>query len=423
MARTLSRLSDRQVKSKSLAPGLYHDGGGLYLQVTPGGGKSWFFRFKRNGKARDMGLGSLTVVGLAEARQKAEEARKLHGTGKDPIEEKAAVAAQEARQRASAAAGAVTFKQAAQDLIASLEAGWRNPKHRQQWKNTLEAYAYPVFGDVAVAQVNTELVLEVLRPLWETKTETATRVRGRIERVLAAAKTQGLRSGDNPAAWRGHLDTLLPKRTKVQRVEHYAALPWKQVPVFMARLREREGITPRALEFTILTAVRTNETIGATFDEFDLDAKVWTIPAGRMKADEEHRVPLCDRCVAIVKDMQRHALNEFVFPGMKRGRPLSNMAMLMLLRDLHAGITTHGFRSSFRDWAGEATHHPHDVCEAALGHVRERKVHGAYQRGDLLEKRRRLMLDWAAFCDPTKRAKQKKAVGKIVARQMSPNDT
>lgn len=401
MARTLNRLADTQVKSKKLAPGLHHDGGGLYLQVTPGKSKSWFFRYKRNGKARDMGLGSLATVGLAEARQKAQDARELHAKGKDPIEEKAAVAAQEAQQRAVEAAQAVTFRQAAEELIESNEAGWKNAKHRQQWRNTLETYAYPVLGNVAVAEVDTDLVLQVLRPIWTIKTETASRVRGRIERVLSAAKVNGYRSGDNPAVWRGHLAELLPKRSKVQRVRHHPALPWKQVPAFMARLRARDGITPRALEFTILTAVRTNETIGATFDEFDLPNKIWIIPPGRMKADAEHRVPLCDRAVEIVKDMQRHALNEFVFPGMKRGRPLSGMAMLMLLRDLHAGITTHGFRSSFRDWAGETTRHPSDVCEAALGHIRERKVHGAYQRGDLFAKRRKLMNDWARFCEPS----------------------
>lgn len=415
MARTLNRLNDRQVKSKSLAPGLHADGGNLFLQVAPSGTRSWVFRFKRSGKARDMGLGSLASTSLAEARQKAQDARKLHQAGRDPIEEKAAVAAQEAREKASHVARAVTFRDCAEELIASHEAGWRNAKHRQQWSNTLETYAYPILGGVPVASVDTALVLQVLQPLWSTKTETASRVRGRIERVLASAKARGLRTGENCATWRGHLDTILPPRTKVRKVKHHAALPWKQVPAFMARLRARDGTTSRALEFTILTAVRTNETIGATFDEFDLDGRLWTIPGARMKAGLEHRIPLCDRAVAIVRDMERHRLNAFVFPGMKRDCGLSNMAMLMLLRDLHAGITVHGFRSAFRDWAGETTSHPHDVCEAALAHTREGKVHGAYQRGDLLTKRRRLMLDWAAFCEPsapraTRKAPAKEAV-------------
>jgi integrase len=392
MAKLVKRLSDRFVKTAK--PGFYHDGDGLYLQVTSATARSWIFRYKVDGKTKDLGLGSLKKVSLANARQKAERQRQLRGEGRDPIEQQRA---REAARRL-AAGGAIAFRQAAEELIASREAAWRNPKHRQQWRNTLATYVYPSLGKLPVADVDTDAVLRVLQPIWRKKTETASRVRGRIEAVLSWASAKGLRNGTNPAQWRGHLEKLLPKKTKVRKVKHHAALPYAKLPAFMGRLRARAGVTPRALELTILTAVRTSEAIGARFEEFDLAARVWTIPGERMKAGEEHRVPLCDRVVAIVKEMAATRLGAYVFPGLKPDAPLSNMAMLMMLRDLQPDVTTHGFRSSFRDWAGEETSHPHDICEAALAHTRKDKSHASYQRGDLLAKRRKLMTEWADYC-------------------------
>jgi integrase len=403
MAKLVKRLSDRFVKSAR--PGFYHDGDGLYLQVTSATARSWIYRYKLDGKTKDVGLGSLKKVGLAKARQNAEEQRQLRGEGKDPIKQRRVL---EAAQRL-ATAGATTFRGAAEELIASHEAGWRNPKHRQQWRNTLSTYVYPAIGNKSVAEIDTEDVLGVLKLIWQTKTETASRVRGRIEAVLSWASAKGLRNGTNPAQWRGHLDKLLPKRSKVAPVEHHAAMPYKDVPVFIARLRANDSITARCLEFTILTAVRTSEATNARFTEFDLAVRVWRIPGERMKANQEHRVPLCDRAVVIVKDMVATRLGPYVFPGLMPDAPLSNMAMLMMLRDLQPGVTTHGFRSSFRDWAGEETAHPHDICEAALAHTRKDKSHAAYQRGDLLAKRRRLMTEWADYCTHKARHTHKRA--------------
>ena len=379
MARKLDRLKDRSVKAKR-ARGYYGDGDGLYLQVTATGAKSWIFRFKRDGKARDMGLGGYPTVSLADARQRAHEACRLRDAGEVPIAARDAAVA----QKQLAEARGTTFRQCAEQVIASQEAGWRNARHRQQWRNTLA----------------TELVMRVLQPIWTTKTETASRLRGRIESVLGAAETLGYRTGKSPAQWRGHLKNLLPRPSKIHKPEHHPALPYKDVPAFMARLRAREGVTARALELTILAATRTKETIGATFDEFDLAAGVWTIPADRMKSELEHRVPLCDRAVAIVKELAATRLNDYVFPGLVRGEPLSSDAMLGLLGVLRSGITVHGFRSSFRDWAGEETNAAHDICEAALAHMRKDKAHAAYQRGDLLAKRRQLMDGWATYCEP-----------------------
>ena len=260
-----------------------------------------------------------------------------------------------------------------------------------------------------VADVNTDLVLKVIEPIWATTTETASRVRGRIERVLSSAKVRGLRDGENPALWRGHLAEILPNRSKIAPVEHHPALPYEDVSAFIARLRAKKGITALALEFTILTAVRTSEAIGAKFNEFDLAAKVWRIPGERMKAGQPHRVPLCDRAIAIVKALAATGLKDYVFPGLKRGEPLSDMAMLMMLRDMHPDITVHGFRSAFRDWAGEETNTPHDICEAALAHTRKDKAHAAYQRGDLFKKRNRLMWAWAEYCEPPVAARRRRA--------------
>jgi integrase len=376
-------------------PGWHAVGDGAYLQFSKKGTRSWLFRYKHNGKARAMGLGPFGLVSLAEAREKARQARKLLLDGIDPLDAKAA----KLRQAALEAAKAVTFKQAAERYIKSHAAGWRNPKHKAQWSATLATYAYPVFGNLAVADVDTTLVLKALEPIWATKPETASRVRGRIESVLDWAKVQGLREGENPARWRGHLDQALPARSKVRKVEHHAALPYVELPAFMIDLRKREGVAARALEFAILTAARTGEVLGATWDEIDFDNRLWTIPAERMKGKRDHRVPLSDRAVELLNGMPRAEGNPYVFPGAREGMPLSNMALLMMLRRMNRDdLTAHGFRSTFRDWAAETTDYPGELVEMALAHTVSSKTEAAYRRGDMLDKRRRLMDDWAGYC-------------------------
>jgi integrase len=395
MAGTTGHLTALMV-SKAKRPGMYADGGGLYLQVTDGGA-SWIYRYMLRGRAREMGLGALALFGLSEARAKALDARRLCHAGVDPIEARHA----ERQQARLDAAKAVTFGQCAESYIKSHRAGWRSTKHAAQWEATLVKYAKPVIGALPVQAVDTALVLKVLEPIWTTKPETAGRVRGRIEVVLDWAKVRGCRTGDNPARWRGHLDKLLPARGKVRKVEHHAALPYGELPGFLAALREQEGISARALEFTILTAARTGETIFARWSELDLLDKTWTIPAARMKAGREHRVPLSARALAILQEMQahRHADDGFVFPGGKPGKPLSNMAFLRLLRRMKRdNLTAHGFRSSFKDWASDRTSFQNEIVEAALAHVVGSKVEQAYRRGDMFEKRRRLMQVWAEFC-------------------------
>ncbi len=393
MAKTTHRLTAVKVTNLN-AKGLYPDGDGLYLRITATGTKGWIFRYTRDGKLRDMGLGPLSSVGLAGARDLAAECRRQRREGIDPIE---ARRARQAAERA-AALGSITFKECAQQLIASHEVGWRNEKHRAQWRSTMRRYAYPFIGDVAVAAVDTAMVLKILNPLWQKVPETGSRVRGRIERVLDAAKARGLRTGENPCRWRGHLDALLPPRSKVRRVRHHPSLPYADLPGFMIKLRALEGITPRALEFVILTASRTSEVLRAEWPEFELPAKLWTVPAMRMKGAREHRVPLVPRAIAILKEMAAVRQSLFVFPGMREGQPLSNMALLMLLRELRPGVVTHGFRATFKNWCAECTHTPNFVSEAALAHVVADKVESAYRRTDLLEKRRKLMEAWAAFC-------------------------
>lgn len=394
MARQIQRLSARLVTSIR-EPGMRADGLGLYLHVSEAGAKSWVYRFMLRGKSHDMGLGGVDVVSLSEARERALEARKLHKAGIDPIEERNA----ERTRQAVDAASSMTFAECAKALIRSHEAGWRNPKHRQQWRNTLATYAYPVFGHLPVDAIDTGLVMQVIEPLWATKTETASRLRGRIEAALDWAAARGYRSGENPARWRGHLDKLLPKRDRVQRVKHHAALPYDEVATFLQPLRKREGVAARGLEFLILTAARPGEVYGATWNEVDLDKAVWTIPGGRMKSAKEHRVPLSDEATALLHEMRNLRVSAFVFPGQGQGRPLSNMAFLQLLKRMgHEDLTAHGFRSTFRDWTAERTRHPREVAEAALAHAIGNKVEAAYRRGDLFEKRRRLMNDWAKYC-------------------------
>ncbi len=403
MARAIGKLSALKV-TRATSPGLYGDGGGLYLRVTKERNKSWVFRFMLGGKARWMGIGPLHIVSLADARSRAAECRTLHHNGIDPIDARRAD-----RQRTSLdAARTITFAQCAATYIASHRLGWRNAKHAAQWEATIKTYAEPVIGRLPVQGIDTTLVLKVLEPIWSTKPETASRLRGRIEQILDWAKVRGYRLGENPARWRGHMDKLLPAKSKVRRVTHHAALPWAMLPGFLASVRAQKGDAARALEFAILTAARTGEIIAATWSEIDNGEKVWVIPADRMKGGREHRVPLSRRALAILDEMKPGqprsqdapwpAQAKFIFGN--AGRPLSNMALLMLLRRMGRGdLTTHGFRSTFRDWAAVQTDFPGDVAEMALAHVVGSKVEAAYRRGDLFEKRRQLMSDWAAFCE------------------------
>ena len=341
-----------------------------------------------------MGLGSLDAVSLAEAREKAAECRKLRDQGKDPIETRTA-------HRASAAAElakAMTFDQCAERYIAAHRAGWRNPKHAAQWQNTLATYVSPEFGRLPVQAVDVGLVIKVLEPIWSTKPETASRVRGRIEAVLDWAAARGFRDADNPARWKGRLDKLLPRPSKVRAVQHHAALPYPEIGAFIQRLRERPGKAARALEFVILTAARTGEVLGARWSEIDLRAKLWTVPASRMKSGREHRVPLSDAALAVLRQMHCLRQNDRVFPGDRR-ETLSDMALWMLLRAMNrTDLTTHGFRSTFRDWAAERTNFSNELVEMALAHAVPDKVEAAYRRGDLFEKRRKLMDAWASYC-------------------------
>jgi integrase len=387
MSKQLHKLSARMVATLT-KPGRHSDGGGLYLSISPSGARSWVFMWKVVGKRREMGLGSLRDVPLAKARQRAAVAREMLVEGIDPLA---------ARDRPKA----MTFGEAADALIESMSSSWRNAKHRAQWTMTLTVYCEPLRSK-PVAEVGIEDVLTVLQPLWTTKPETASRLRGRIERVLDFARARGQRSGENPARWRGHLDALLPKRAKLTR-GHHKAMPFDEVPAFMASLRGREGVASYALEFAILTAARSGEVLGARWDEFNLDAALWTVPAARMKGSREHRVPLSERAVEILRQMEQARFSEFVFPGLKRNRPLSGMALEMVLRRMKVDVTVHGFRSAFRDWAGERTHFPREVAEAALAHLVGDAVERAYRRGDALEKRRLLMDDWARFCAPKAR--------------------
>jgi integrase len=392
--------------AKARGPAVLHDGGGLYLRVSATGAKSWVFRFQLDGKRRDMGLGPFPDISLAEARGKATEHRKQRHDGIDPLNAKEA---HRQAQRVSVAKGR-TFRECAVEFIEKNRAGWRNAKHRQQWVNTLQTYAYPTLGELPVSAIDAGLVVQVLDPIWSEKPETASRVRGRIEAVLDAATVRGFRQGPNPAMWKGNLAHILPARAKVRKVEHHAALPLDEMPSFLAVLRGRDGMSARALEFTILTVARTGEALGARWGEIDLAAKVWTVPAERMKAGREHRVPLSDAAFDVLEKVHPLALMRDgkpdpaapVFPGPRRALPMSNMVLLMLLRRMKRGdLTAHGFRSTFSDWAAERTAYPREVVEMALAHAIENRVEAAYRRGDLFDKRRRLMADWAGFCEMT----------------------
>jgi integrase len=391
-------------KVRTAKPGRYGDGAGLYLLVRGPEARFWLFRYTREGKMREMGLGAASgsaVVSLADARVKARRLHDIVREGRDPLADRDAAKAAEAAAARQTQVRATTFRDVAAAYITAHESSWRNAKHRQQWSNTLDTYAHPVLGDLAVAEVDTGAVMRVLEPIWREKSETASRLRGRIESVLDYAKARGWRDGENPARWRGHVANMLPKRSKVQPVEHHAALPWREIGAFMTALRDQEGLGAVALRFAILTASRTSEAIEARWPEIDMTAGVWTVPPSRMKAGREHRVPLSDAALAVltaVASLRDDARGGWVFPGARAGRPLSNMAFLMLLRRMGRGdLTAHGFRSTFRDWAAE-TGQPADVAEAALAHTLGNKVQAAYQRGDLLERRRKLMDTWAEFC-------------------------
>jgi integrase len=408
MAREINKLSPRTVATKSKR-GRYADGGGLYLQVSDGGAKSWLFRFTLNGRHRQMGLGAVLTVPVDLAREEAARCRLMLRDGLDPIEARKA----EKWRRLFETASSLTFRECAERYIAAHEAGWRNEKHVSQWRNTLSTYTYSVFGELPVQAVDTGLVMRALDPIWRTKTETASRVRGRVEAVLDWATVRGHRKGENPARWRGHLEKLLPAKSKVRPVEHHAALPYRDMGAFIVDLRGREGIGARALEFAILTAARTGEVIGAKWEEIDLEARTWTIPPERMKARRGHSVPLSPAALSVIEAMREIRQSEFIFPGTRAKRPLSNMAFLMLLRRMgHENQTSHGFRSSFRDWAAERTARPNEVAEMALAHVVGDKVEAAYRRGDLLEKRRALMAAWGEFCAVVLREAEG---GKVVA--------
>jgi len=373
-------------------PSKLGDGDGLWLYTSAKGAQSWVFIYIRNGRRREMGLGpygrGTGSVPLPIAREKADEIRNQLGRGIDPFAE---------RQSRRNAANRATFGEVADALLDSMESGWRNDKHRAQWRMTLgDAYCAGL-RKIPVADVTTDDVLAVLKPIWTEKAETASRIRGRIEKVLDRAKAKGQRTGENPARWKGHLDHILPARQKLQR-GHHAAMPYKDVPAFMARLAQSSGVGARALEFTILTAARSGEAIGATWDEIDFAAAVWTVPADRMKAGREHRVPLSRAAIAVLERVKKDRIGEFVFAGQSPRKPLSAAAMTKMMRLLKAdAYTVHGFRSAFRDWAAEETTHPREVAEAALAHVVGDATERAYRRGDALEKRRKLMGAWARF--------------------------
>ena len=390
MPRQVNRLSARAVATITEC-GRHADGGGLYLSISPNGGRRWTFLYRWHGKPTELGFGSARNVTLARARELARHARANLAEGINP---------KDVRKQS----GGATFGDCADQLTETMRPSWRNAKHAAQWEMTLQKYAAPL-RRLPVDKITTDDVLSVLKPLWKHKPETASRFRGRIERVLDAARAQGLRRGENPARWRGHLDQLLPKRQRLTR-GHHPAMPYADVPAFIANLRTREGNAALALELAILAAARSGEVLGARWAEIDLQRRVWTVPASRMKAGREHRVPLSPPALRILSVMQDNQTGDYVFPGEKSDRHLSVMSLAMVLRRMEIeNVTVHGFRSSFRDWAAECTNFPNEVCEAALAHVIENKAEAAYRRGDLFEKRRKLMEAWASYCTAPRAAK------------------
>jgi integrase len=393
MARALNRLTALKV-SHAKKRGRYSDGGGLYLAVDEGLSKRWVFLFTLNGKARMMGLGSINAVSLEKARRKAAEARALVADGVDPIVQ---------RRQEQSRVGVPTFGELADQLLPHVGGAWRSPKHRKEWRKSLCKHAAKLEG-MHVDAIGAADVLAVLQPIWLAIPETARRVRGRVEAVLDAAKARGLRDGENPARWKGHLDHLLAKHRPA--VQHFAALPYEQMPAFLGQLREQQGVGPLALEFAILTACRSGEVLKAQWSEIDREARLWVIPAERTKRLREHRVPLSDRCLAILDELSSRPADpvfgrEFVFPGALRGKPLGASSMESVLRRMNrSDITVHGFRSAFRTWVSETTDVPDRVAEEALGHVFGSAVERSYRRGDLFERRRELMQAWSRHCEP-----------------------
>ncbi len=394
MGRKAKELSALEV-GRMKTPGNHAVGGvaGLYLYINETGARSWVLRTMVGDKRRHMGLGGFPDVPLAHAKEKARAARADIEQGIDPIARRKTITSQLRAQQATQK----TFEQAAAGFLEAHGDSWKNPKHRAQWESTLKTYAYPHMGQLLVRDVGQEHVLAALEPIWRTKNETASRVRGRIENVLDWATVRKYRTGENPARWKGHLDMLLPASSKVQKVEHHRALPLDDLGAFMVKLRTREGVAAKALEFTILTAARSGEVRGATWAEFDLKAGIWTIPAERMKAGKEHRVPLSASAIRILRPQPNQDQLELVFPA-ARGGKLSDMAMTSVMRRMEVNAVPHGFRSTFRDWARERTNYPRDLAEQALAHTLDNKVEAAYRRGDALEKRRDMMTAWADFC-------------------------
>jgi integrase len=404
MAKNIHRLKALQIKHLT-DPGWYPDGRGLYLQVSKTGTKSWVYRYEIDGQERRQGLGSLLDVSLEEARKAASNSRQLRTSGIDPIDHKHQL--QESRQLE--AAKGMTFKECATSYIDSHKAGWKNSKHESQWRNTLETYAYPSIGSLPIQIVDVGLVMQILEPIWYEKTETASRVRQRIENVLDWAKARGYRTGENPALWRGHLDKLLPKRAKVQKVKHLNAMPYAELPEYFIELRKRETLAAKALAFAILTATRSNEAREARWSEIDVKKGIWIIPEARMKAGREHRVPLTPECMSILKVIKPDKTNDFVFPGLGKDTSISDAALLKSLKQTHPTLTVHGFRSSFRDWCAEMTNYPRELAEAALAHALKDQTEAAYQRGDMFDKRRKLMYSWADYCLTGKKTSKKVA--------------
>lgn len=421
----MAKISAIQVKAAKhpgggrKGPFLISDGSGLYLQITESGTKSWLLRFMLHGKSRNMGLGSCDLgsggVSLAEARQMVVQAKALLRQGLDPIEARNANIKTQQAAKLEEQAKSITFEYAAQEYINAQKAAWSNSKHRAQWLSTLKTYAFPVIGHKAASEIDADAVEAILKPIWLEIPETASRLRGRIEAVLDFAKAKGWRSGDNPARWKESLKHRLPPTSKVRRIKHYPALPWSRMPEFMIELKSHEGISVRALEFVILNACRSGEARGAKWNEIDLAARIWTIPAERMKSRREHRIPLSGPAMSVLKELLpfKRGPNSYLFPSNKSGKMLTDMALSMLVRGMNevktsasppwvdlkgVPVVVHGFRSTFRDWAEEATSTPHAVSEAALAHVVGDKVEAAYRRSDLFEKRRELMDGWAQHC-------------------------
>jgi len=377
--------------AKLTKPGRYAVGFGAYLQISEWGTRSWILRYRTGDKAMHMGLGSAEIITLKEAREKAHAAQRMRLDGKDPLQEKRAAK----RQRLLAHAHAKTFEECALAYITAHEAGWRGDHSRHQWSSSLEKYAYSQIGNLPVADVDLACVLSVVEPIWTLVPETARRVRNRVELILDWATARGLRQGDNPARWRGLLESLLPEQRRAQTVNHLAAVPYQQIGAFMEKLRSQEGIAARALEFLILTASRSSEALGAKWSE--IDGATWTVPAGRMKAHKEHRVPLSRRAAALLASLPRDG--DFIFPAVRAGGAPHHRTLIRELQRLGVNATVHGFRSSFRTWAGERTSFANHVIEVSLAHTIGSAVERAYSRGDLLDQRSKLMEAWAAFCD------------------------